>query len=71
MLTPSLLNPHPYRFYYRAMWVLPVTGFLVGYLTNWIALKMIFQPVEPVSLLGCYTCHGLFLKRQVGGQECW
>jgi uncharacterized membrane protein YheB (UPF0754 family) len=52
--------------YYRAMWVLPVTGFLVGYLTNWLALKMIFQPVEPVRLCGGYVViHGLFLKRQL------
>jgi len=31
--------------------------------TNWIALKLIFEPIEPVDLK-CYTLHGLFLKRQ-------
>jgi uncharacterized membrane protein YheB (UPF0754 family) len=54
--------------YYEAMWVLPVTGFLVGYLTNWLALKMIFEPVEPFHITICgwrlLTIHGLFLQRQ-------
>jgi len=36
---------------------------VVGALTNWVALKVIFEPVEPVDLK-CYTCQGLFLKRQ-------
>mmetsp|Transcript_16080 Transcript_16080/g.18809 ORF Transcript_16080/g.18809 Transcript_16080/m.18809 type:complete len:481 (+) Transcript_16080:279-1721(+) len=47
--------------------ILPVFGFVVGYLTNFIALKMIFQPVDPIMLnLGCTTVklQGLFLKRQ-------
>jgi len=45
------------------LWLLPLAGFLVGYVTNWIALKLIFEPIEPVDLK-CYTLHGLFLKRQ-------
>jgi uncharacterized membrane protein YheB (UPF0754 family) len=35
----------------------------VGYLTNWIALKCIFEPVEPVQV-GPFVLQGLFLKRQ-------
>jgi uncharacterized membrane protein YheB (UPF0754 family) len=27
-------------------WVLPVGGVIIGYLTNWVALWMIFEPVE-------------------------
>lgn len=50
-------------FFYEAKWVLPVTGFLVGYSTNWLALKMIFEPVEPKILCGM-KLHGLFLQRQ-------
>lgn len=44
-------------------WVLPVAGFIVGWFTNFIALKVIFQPLEPKKLCG-YTFHGIFLKRQ-------
>lgn len=51
--------------FYQARWVLPVIGLVVGALTNWLALKMIFSPVEPVRLCGgCCTLHGLFLRRQ-------
>jgi uncharacterized membrane protein YheB (UPF0754 family) len=51
--------------FYKAWWILPVTGFLVGFLTNWIALKLIFEPIEPVPVCcGLYELQGLFLKRQ-------
>lgn len=43
--------------------VLPVAGLIVGYATNWIALRIIFQPVEPVQV-GPVTVWGLFPKRQ-------
>lgn len=29
-------------------WMLPIGGAIVGFLTNWIALKFIFFPVNPV-----------------------
>jgi hypothetical protein len=45
--------------------VLPIAGFVSGYVTNWIALKMIFEPVEPLSLCaGAYELQGLFLRHQ-------
>lgn len=44
-------------------WVLPLSGVIVGYLTNWIAIKVIFNPVEPVKI-GPVTLHGLFMRRQ-------
>lgn len=50
-------------YFYDKSWVLPVAGFVVGYFTNWVALKLIFEPAVPVNL-GCYTLQGLFLKRQ-------
>jgi hypothetical protein len=50
-------------YFYDAGWTLPVAGFLVGWFTNWVALKLIFEPASPVNL-GCYTLQGLFLKRQ-------
>ncbi len=49
--------------FYKGAWVLPVAGLLVGYFTNWIALKMIFEPQQPKRIMG-YTFHGLFHKRQ-------
>jgi len=46
-------------------WMLPAFGLVVGLISNWIALKMIFQPVEPIPLLGGrLVLQGLFLKRQ-------
>jgi uncharacterized membrane protein YheB (UPF0754 family) len=44
-------------------WLLPVAGLLVGYATNWLALKMIFEPLEPQQY-GPLRWHGLFLRRQ-------
>lgn len=48
---------------YDAPWTLAAGGALVGYLTNWIALKLIFEPVEPIRL-GPLSLQGLFLTRQ-------
>jgi uncharacterized membrane protein YheB (UPF0754 family) len=45
-------------------WVLPVLGIFVGYITNLIAIWMIFEPVEPKRYLGLVRLHGLFLRRQ-------
>lgn len=50
-------------FFYDKSWVLPVAGFVVGWFTNYLALKVIFQPVEPINICG-YPLQGLFLKRQ-------
>jgi uncharacterized membrane protein YheB (UPF0754 family) len=43
--------------------ILPIGGLLVGYLTNWLALKLIFQPQQPIKI-SFWTFQGLFLKRQ-------
>ena len=47
----------------EADWVLPVFGFVVGYATNWLALKLIFDPKEP-KRVGPFTFQGLFHRRQ-------
>ncbi|MGE5282382.1 MAG: hypothetical protein ACM3N0_08705 [Chloroflexota bacterium] len=44
-------------------WVLPIAGVLIGYTTNLIGIRMIFEPVRP-RRLGRFTVQGLFLKRQ-------
>ena len=49
--------------YLPVWWILPLGGLIVGYLTNWIALKIIFEPKHPIKFLG-FTIQGMFLKRQ-------
>lgn len=49
--------------FYDEYWLLPVCGFIVGWITNFLALKVIFRPVEPVQV-GKLIIQGLFLKRQ-------
>lgn len=48
---------------YPQWWTLPVQGVIVGYITNWLALYMIFRPLYPKKIL-FLSYHGLFLKRQ-------
>ena len=50
-------------YFYQAWWILPFGGLLVGYLTNWIALQIIFEPKDPIQL-GPWKIQGMFLKRQ-------
>ncbi|HWF54230.1 MAG TPA: hypothetical protein VG223_06370 [Solirubrobacteraceae bacterium] len=44
-------------------WLLPILGVLVGYVTNWVALWMIYEPAEP-RRFGPLRLHGLFIRRQ-------
>jgi uncharacterized membrane protein YheB (UPF0754 family) len=50
-------------YFYETWWILPLGGLAVGYLTNWIAIKIIFEPKQPIKFLG-FTIQGMFLKRQ-------
>eukprot|EP00929_Paragymnodinium_shiwhaense_P066999 TRINITY_DN33692_c0_g1_i1.p1 TRINITY_DN33692_c0_g1~~TRINITY_DN33692_c0_g1_i1.p1 ORF type:complete len:645 (+),score=145.98 TRINITY_DN33692_c0_g1_i1:80-2014(+) len=47
---------------------LPVTGFFLGIVSNWLAILMVFKPVFPIPVrIGSwhiYNIQGLFLKRQ-------
>jgi uncharacterized membrane protein YheB (UPF0754 family) len=45
-------------------WSLAVGGAAVGYATNWLALTLMFSPVNPVRLPFGLTLHGAFLRRQ-------
>ena len=52
---------------YPAGWTLPFCGAIVGYVTNWIALKWIFEPLVPTKIIGGpfpIILHGMFLQRQ-------
>jgi len=44
-------------------WLLPILGVVVGYVTNWVALWMIYEPPEP-RRLGPFHWQGLFVRRQ-------
>jgi len=44
-------------------WALSIGGAIVGTATNWLALKWIFEPVNPTRI-GPFTLQGLFLRRQ-------
>ena len=49
--------------FYERAWTLAAGGAVVGYLTNLIALKLIFEPVEPTRF-GPFVLQGMFLRRQ-------
>ncbi|TDQ04645.1 uncharacterized membrane protein YheB (UPF0754 family) [Labedaea rhizosphaerae] len=48
----------------HSAWVMPLFGLMTGWFTDWLALKMIFNPKEPVRYLGLFEWQGLFLKRR-------
>jgi len=51
-------------FQINANWTLPIQGIIVGYLTNFLALKMIFRPLRRQKIAGLFYYQGIFLKRQ-------
>lgn len=44
-------------------WTLSVGGLIVGLATNWLAIKWIFEPVNPTKV-GPFVLQGMFLRRQ-------
>ncbi len=48
---------------FHEWWLLPIAGVLIGYVTNLVAIVMIFEPVEPRKIFGV-KIQGLFLRRQ-------
>ena len=49
--------------YLQNPWTLSIGGLIVGLATNWLALKWIFEPVNPFKI-GPFVLQGLFLRRQ-------
>jgi len=45
-------------------WLMPIVGVIVGLVTNWLAIQMIFRPLEPTKYMGFITYQGMFPKRQ-------
>jgi len=60
-------SKHSHEFHCWAGFVLlPVSGLIIGYLTNWLGINLIFRPVWPHPFCGGYVnFQGVFLKRQV------
>lgn len=50
--------------FFQEWWLMPIVGVLVGLVTNWLAIQMIFRPQEPTRYLGLVEYQGLFPKRQ-------
>jgi len=48
---------------FHQWWLLPVLGVVVGWTTNLLGMKLIFEPERPRRVLGIKV-HGLFLRRQ-------
>lgn len=46
------------------IWIIPLFGLFTGWFTDWLALKMIFNPKQPVRYLGLFEWQGLFLRRR-------
>jgi uncharacterized membrane protein YheB (UPF0754 family) len=44
-------------------WMLPLFGGLVGFVSDWVGLYLMFRPLHPKKILG-FTWQGLFIKRQ-------
>jgi len=42
---------------------MPLIGAAIGWMTNWVAVKLIFRPYRPVSLFG-YVIQGVVPKRR-------
>lgn len=50
-------------YFFPFWWILPLFGILVGYFTNFLALRLIFRPLNPIKI-GKLHIQGLFMKRQ-------
>ncbi len=48
---------------YWILFSLPLISAFIGWVTNWVAIKMLFHPREPKKILGI-TFQGIFPKRQ-------
>ncbi len=43
--------------------LIPLISGLIGWLTNWVAIKMLFHPKKPLNF-GFFVLQGVFIKRQ-------
>jgi uncharacterized membrane protein YheB (UPF0754 family) len=45
-------------------WVIPVFGLITGGTTDWLALQMLFRPIERKRYLGLFRWHGMLHRRR-------
>ncbi|MBD0401332.1 DUF445 domain-containing protein [Flammeovirga sp. EKP202] len=45
------------------MWMFPVISAGIGWITNYVAIKMLFHPRKPIKIL-FFTLHGVFPRRK-------
>ncbi len=50
-------------YFFPFWWILPLFGMLVGYITNYLAIKLIFRPLKPIRI-GKLEIQGMFIRRQ-------
>lgn len=50
-------------YFYPWEWGLPLYAAVLGAATNWLALTMVFRPLNPIKI-GPWSLQGVFLKRQ-------
>ena len=48
---------------YYGLILIPIISALIGWFTNWIAIKMLFHPKIPIKIVGI-TFQGIFPKKQ-------
>lgn len=51
-------------------WIVPALGALIGYVTNYLAIAVIFEPARPRKI-GPVTIQGLFIRRQPEASLIW
>ncbi len=44
--------------------IMPIFGLFTGWFTDWLALKMVFNPKYPTKYMGFFEWQGLFLKHR-------
>ena len=45
------------------LWLVPIIGAFIGWITNWLAIKMLFHPRQPIRIL-FITFQGIFPKNK-------
>ncbi|HEY1966490.1 MAG TPA: hypothetical protein VGH89_00975, partial [Pseudonocardia sp.] len=56
--------------YVPIWWLVPLCGAVIGWVTNWLAIAVIFEPVRPVRI-GPIVLQGLFIRRQQEVADVW
>lgn len=51
-------------YYFPFWWILPLFGIMVGYTTNFLAIRLIFRPLNPIKI-GKFEIQGMFIRRQI------